>query len=71
MAAIGVIGVTLLFVFLLLRALKRVGDPREPSTPPAPPPAPTKAPPGFYMHPSGVTRWWDGSMWTEQTKPDA
>ncbi len=32
---------------------------------------PPDAPPGFYRDPNGlqVERWWDGSRWTEKTRP--
>ncbi|MBF6394021.1 DUF2510 domain-containing protein [Nocardia farcinica] len=70
MIAAAVVGVILLFIFLLLRALKRIGDPPAAAPTAVSKPQPAKAPPGFYRHPSGVIRWWDGGMWTEQTKPD-
>ncbi|MFD8101103.1 DUF2510 domain-containing protein [Nocardia fluminea] len=54
-------------VVLVIRALVRLGDKR---------PAPivvnavvAQAPPGWYLDPQGVTRWFDGQGWTEQVQP--
>jgi hypothetical protein len=66
--ALVVVGVPLAFIILVVRALVRVGDKR---------PAPvviqqtqqsTTPPPGFYLDPSGVNRWWDGQRWTEHVQ---
>lgn len=67
--AIGVIGVVLLFGFLVLRALKRIGDPPKSAAHPLEPVTPAQAPPGFYSSPDGVTRWWDGTRWTDIVQP--
>lgn len=52
--------------FLVVRALWRVGE-KRPSPPPTP--TPLSPPPGFYSSPDGVTRWWDGTRWTDIVQP--
>ncbi len=32
------------------------------------PGASAQTPPGWYPDPAGVTRWWDGTQWSEQTQ---
>ncbi len=65
------IGVGLLFVFLVLRALFRLGEKREPTVVvmPAAPASPTAPPPGWYVDAAGSTRWFDGQRWTDITQP--
>lgn len=66
--AILVFLVPIAFVLLIVRALLRVGDKRPPpiivqqSTVSGPPP-------GWYVDPAGLTRWYDGRQWTEHVKP--
>ncbi|WP_228802525.1 DUF2510 domain-containing protein [Nocardia cyriacigeorgica] len=54
------------FVFLLFRALYRIGEPREPSAMPTPPVS--TPPPGWYVDAAGATRWFDGHQWTDITQ---
>ncbi|WP_228791021.1 DUF2510 domain-containing protein [Nocardia cyriacigeorgica] len=66
-AFVGTI-LVLAFIYLLFRALYRVGEPREPAVVMTPP-QPTAPAPGWYVDGSGVTRWFDGTRWTDITQP--
>ncbi len=56
----------------VLPALPAVpGDPARPALPPPVAQAPVTPAAGWYVDPtdSAILRWWDGSTWTEHTRP--
>ncbi|MBF6136630.1 DUF2510 domain-containing protein [Nocardia otitidiscaviarum] len=57
-------------VYLVVRALIRVGDKRPPPIVMAAPVA-TAPPPGWYPDHTGTLRWFDGRQWTEFIQPAA
>ncbi len=62
--ALGTVGL----VYLVVRALKRVGDKRPPPIIMATP-ITASPPPGWYPDRAGALRWFDGRQWTEFTQP--
>lgn len=65
-----VVGLGIAFVFLVLRALYRIGSPREPAVTFTTPPIPQGPPAGWYHDPQGVVRWHDGTQWTDVLYPN-
>ncbi|WP_280357055.1 DUF2510 domain-containing protein [Nocardia otitidiscaviarum] len=55
-------------IYLVVRALIRVGD-KRPSPVVMAAPATTAPPPGWYPDSTGALRWFDGRQWTEFTQP--
>lgn len=67
--AILIVAVPIAFVVLIVRALLRVGDKRPPPVI-VQQPTVSGPPPGWYVDPAGLTRWYDGQRWTEHVKPE-
>lgn len=66
-AAVGIgIAAVVAFAYLVLRILHRLSDHPTTVTAGARPIAPA---PGWYVDGSGVTRWFDGTRWTDITQP--
>jgi hypothetical protein len=65
--AILIFIVPIAFLVLIVRALLRVGDKRPPPVIVQQPVS--GPPPGWYVDPAGLTRWYDGQRWTEHVKP--
>ncbi len=73
LTAMLILGVPLVLVVLIVRALYRVGEPRPAPitfvTPSVPPGTRSAPPPGWYNNPDGADeRWWDGRDWTAHTR---
>ncbi|MET8430180.1 DUF2510 domain-containing protein [Nocardia sp. NPDC004860] len=63
-----IVAVPVLILFLVIRALIRVGDKRPPPVVLAPPPQ-NLPPAGWYTDGAGAVRWHNGTEWTDIVQP--